>query len=62
MEQDHSNLPKIKCYYCVSFSKELERDKVLCALDRKVHISGCSYFLREIGSDDDLTMEQSELL
>ena len=36
MEQDNSNLPKIKCYYCVSFSKELERDKVLCILDKKV--------------------------
>lgn len=62
MEQDPLNLPKIKCYYCVSFDKELEPDKVLCAIDRKVHSSGCNYFMREIGSDDDLTMDQSELL
>jgi hypothetical protein len=62
MEQDNLNLPKIKCYYCVSFEKELEPDKVLCVIDKKVHTSGCSYFMREIGSDDDLTMEQSELL
>ena len=62
MEQDNLSLPKIKCYYCVSFSKELERDKVLCVLDKKVHTSGCSYFIREIGSDDDLTLQQTTSL
>lgn len=62
MAQDHSSLPKIKCYYCVSFEKELEPDKVLCVIDKKVHTSGCSYFMREIGSDDDLTMEQTNTL